>query len=129
IEVVEGAFKSELENTVIVTHGNLMALLLNHYNKQFGFNEWANLSNPDIYLLKSDSNRVTFERLWNKVTEYKQYCCVPRKKSPRNMWLNLYYDRLQLQNKSWATNGRYSGVRIFNLPIILNVQLPHNNRF
>ncbi|HLQ83400.1 MAG TPA: histidine phosphatase family protein [Pseudogracilibacillus sp.] len=69
IEVVEGAFKSELENTVIVTHGNLMALLLNHYNKQFGFNEWANLSNPDIYLLKSDSNRVTFERLWNKVTE------------------------------------------------------------
>src|SRR5699024_1772970 len=69
IEVVEGAFKSELENTVIVTHGNLMALLLNHYNKQFGFNELANLSNPDIYLLKADSNRVTLQRLWNKVTE------------------------------------------------------------
>ncbi len=68
IEVVEGAFKSELENTVIVTHGNLMALLLNYYDKQFGFNEWANLSNPDIYLLKSDSDGVTFERLWNKVT-------------------------------------------------------------
>lgn len=63
-EVVEGVFKSGLENTVIVTHGNLMALLLNYYTKKFGFDEWANLSNPDIYLLNSGSNGVTIERLW-----------------------------------------------------------------
>ncbi|PBB04660.1 histidine phosphatase family protein [Salimicrobium humidisoli] len=67
LEVVEGAFKSKFEHTVIVTHGNLMALLLNNYNKQFGFNDWANLSNPDVYLLNSNSNGINFERLWNKV--------------------------------------------------------------
>lgn len=69
MEVVDDVFKSEFENTIIVTHGNLMALLLNHYNKEFGFNQWANLSNPDIYLLNSDSKGVTFERIWNELTE------------------------------------------------------------
>ena len=64
IEVVEDVLNSELENTVIVTHGNVMALLLNHYNKQFGFNEWANLGNPDVYLLNANSNGITFERIW-----------------------------------------------------------------
>ncbi|MFJ7936331.1 histidine phosphatase family protein [Sporosarcina sp. NPDC096371] len=68
-EVVEGVFKSEFENSIIVTHGNLMALLLNHYNKQFGFDEWATLSNPDIYLLHSDSNGVNFERIRNELAE------------------------------------------------------------
>jgi len=65
IEVVENVFKSELENTLIVTHGNLMSLLLNHYNNEFGFVEWSNLRNPDVYLLKSDGNEMTFERLWS----------------------------------------------------------------
>lgn len=68
IEVVESVFKSDFENTIIVTHGNLMALLLNHYNKQFGFVEWSNLSNPEIYLLNSDSSGVIFERIRNELT-------------------------------------------------------------
>lgn len=63
VEVAESVFQSELENTIIVTHGNLMALLLNHYDKQFGFNEWAGLSNPDIYLLKLNGSKISFERV------------------------------------------------------------------
>lgn len=63
VGVVESAFKSDIENTIIVTHGNLMALLLNYYNQQFGFEEWAALGNPDIYLLKSDRNEITYERI------------------------------------------------------------------
>jgi len=65
VEVVDNVLKSEFENTIIVTHGNVMSLLLNHYNKEFGFAEWSSLSNPDIYLLKSDGNEITFERLWS----------------------------------------------------------------
>lgn len=68
VGVVESALKSEFESTVVVTHGNLMALLLNHYDKQFGFDEWTNISNPDIYLLESEKNKVTFERLGNELT-------------------------------------------------------------
>lgn len=63
VKVVESVCDSDLGNTIIVTHGNLMALLLNHYNKQFGFNEWEKLSNPDMYLLTLDKNKVTFKRI------------------------------------------------------------------
>lgn len=67
VEVADSVFKSEFENTIIVTHGNLMALLLNHYDRQFGFDKWAGLSNPDIYLLKLDRNQINFERVGDKI--------------------------------------------------------------
>lgn len=63
VDVVEEVFNSESENTIIVTHGNLLSLLLKYYNKDFGFEEWRNLSNPDVFLLKNESTKVTFERL------------------------------------------------------------------
>lgn len=63
VEVIESVLKSEFENTVVITHGNLMALLLNHYDKQFNFDGWKNLSNPDVYLLKSHKNEVTYGRM------------------------------------------------------------------
>lgn len=64
ITVVEGIFNSNDQNTVIVTHGNLMSLLLRHFNESFGFKEWRSLSNPDVYLLENRDNKVTFKRLW-----------------------------------------------------------------
>ncbi|PLS17609.1 histidine phosphatase family protein [Bacillus sp. M6-12] len=64
VEVVENVFNSNNKNTIIVTHGNLMSLLLKHFNQKFGFNDWKNLSNPDVYLLKNENNKVTSERLW-----------------------------------------------------------------
>lgn len=47
VGVVEEVFKSEYNNAIIVTHGNLMSLLLKFYNNHFGFENWKNLSNPD----------------------------------------------------------------------------------
>lgn len=37
------------QNTVLVTHGNLMTLLLKHFDDAIGFAEWRALSNPDVY--------------------------------------------------------------------------------
>ncbi|MEH7225360.1 histidine phosphatase family protein [Bacillus sp. JJ1566] len=64
IEVVDDVLKSDAEHTIIVTHGGLMSLLLNHYNKSFGFEQWVTLSNPDVYILKQDQ-QITLERIWN----------------------------------------------------------------
>ncbi|WP_342505087.1 histidine phosphatase family protein [Sporosarcina sp. FSL K6-2383] len=64
VEVVEDIFKGESENTIIVTHGNIMSLLLNYYNENFGFEDWQKLSNPDIFLLINTGKKVTYERLW-----------------------------------------------------------------
>ncbi|HAL09282.1 MAG TPA: histidine phosphatase family protein [Staphylococcus sp.] len=51
------------QNTLIVTHGNIMTLLLNHFDKQFGFDEWKNLNNPDLYVIDNEQQikRITLE--------------------------------------------------------------------
>lgn len=39
------------QTSALVTHGNLMALLLGHFDKRPGFVFWQGLSNPDVYRL------------------------------------------------------------------------------
>ncbi|WML24012.1 histidine phosphatase family protein [Neobacillus sp. OS1-33] len=63
VGVVEEIFKSDSENNLIVTHGNLMSLLIKNYLPDFGYEEWRQLSNPDVYLLKLTNKEFTFERL------------------------------------------------------------------
>jgi 2,3-bisphosphoglycerate-dependent phosphoglycerate mutase len=50
--------------TLLVTHGNLMALLLKHFDRRIGFAEWQRLTNPDVYRVVSapDSSEIT--RMW-----------------------------------------------------------------
>lgn len=66
VEVVEEVFNGVTNNTIIVTHGNLMSLLFKYFNKDFGFEDWQNLSNPDVFLLTNENNKVIYERLWKK---------------------------------------------------------------
>ena len=50
---------------LVVTHGNLMALVLHSLDHTFGFEGWKSLGNPDVYvLLTSDVGQPTFERIW-----------------------------------------------------------------
>jgi 2,3-bisphosphoglycerate-dependent phosphoglycerate mutase len=46
---------------VLSTHGNLLTLLLNHYDRSLGFEFWQSLTFPDVYrieLLPSGGNSV-----------------------------------------------------------------------
>ncbi|MFD1851747.1 histidine phosphatase family protein [Oceanobacillus bengalensis] len=63
-EVVNDIVASPSENTVIVAHGGIISLLLNHYDKNFGFEQWKSLSNPDVYLLRIKKNEAHYKRLW-----------------------------------------------------------------
>lgn len=50
---------------VIGTHGDIMTLIMNHFDKQYGFEFWESTTMPDIYKLKFEGNllkKVT--RLW-----------------------------------------------------------------
>lgn len=49
-------------SVLLVTHGNLMSLLINLYDPSFGFKEWELLKNPDVYMIDIQSNDVT--NLW-----------------------------------------------------------------
>ena len=51
-------------NCILVTHGNLMSLMLKHFDDSVGFQEWKSLSNPDVYLLTIVNNESTIEHLW-----------------------------------------------------------------
>jgi 2,3-bisphosphoglycerate-dependent phosphoglycerate mutase len=57
----------KLENSVVmVTHGNLMSLLLMRVGDgNFGFDEWRTLSNPDVYELSFIEHEVVkVSRIW-----------------------------------------------------------------
>ncbi|MDM5234322.1 histidine phosphatase family protein [Lysinibacillus pakistanensis] len=66
VNVVDEAFNREVENTIIVTHGNLMSLLLKNYDNSFDFDCWKNLSNPDVFVLSYVNNKINMEHLWRK---------------------------------------------------------------
>ena len=51
---------------LVVTHGNLLALVLHSLDPEFGFEGWKSLTNPDVFVLcDAGSGRMTFERIWN----------------------------------------------------------------
>ncbi|QSO45649.1 histidine phosphatase family protein [Alicyclobacillus mengziensis] len=64
IQVVNEALAGNHRNVVLVTHGNLMTLLLRHFDERFGFQEWAALTNPDVYRVTVDGSETTVERVW-----------------------------------------------------------------
>jgi len=49
---------------VVVTHGNLMTLILRSFAPQFGFQTWECLSNPDVYGIAVHEERVEISRTW-----------------------------------------------------------------
>ena len=55
----------EDENTILVTHGNLLSLLLKHYSEDFGYGDWSRLSNPDVYVLEGTARNMKYRRLWH----------------------------------------------------------------
>lgn len=53
-----------ITNALIVSHGNLLALLFQQYDKNFGFKQWKELSNPDVYAVTLKNGDTSFECLW-----------------------------------------------------------------
>ena len=52
-------------NIVIGTHGNIMVLIMNHYDKKYDYEFWGNLSMPDIYKLSFENKKlVKIKRIW-----------------------------------------------------------------
>jgi len=65
LDVIKDVKNSGFNNVVIVTHGNLMSLLLKYYDHSFGFEEWKSLSNPDVYQLHFEGEFPIIQRVWN----------------------------------------------------------------
>lgn len=67
-QVVQELESSDCERTAIVTHGNIMALLVSRYIDGFGFEGWRRLSNPDVYALTIEPSGTNCKALWEGST-------------------------------------------------------------
>lgn len=66
VAVVEEIFLNGDENTVIVSHGNIISLLLMNYHHRIGFTSWEKLSNPDVFQLSYKNEEVKIKRIWTE---------------------------------------------------------------
>lgn len=65
VAVVAEALESGPQTVAIVSHGNLLTLLLGHYDRSLGFACWAHMSNPDVYrVLLERERRTRVQRVW-----------------------------------------------------------------
>ncbi|WP_347552233.1 histidine phosphatase family protein [Pseudalkalibacillus hwajinpoensis] len=65
IETVLEALDITKEFALVMTHGNLFTLILNHFDNTYGFQAWKGLTNPDVYCLCfEDDQLVSMEHLF-----------------------------------------------------------------
>lgn len=47
------------------THGNIMAIIMNHFDKRYDYSFWKEMSMPDIYKLSFENNELAgVKRIW-----------------------------------------------------------------
>ncbi|MGG1554732.1 histidine phosphatase family protein [Paenibacillus ferrarius] len=66
LSVIDEVLTTDFKNIVVVTHGNLMSLLLKYYDHQFGYEQWQSMSNPDVYCFSEFNNTPRIERVWDR---------------------------------------------------------------
>jgi len=66
VNVVNDIQKNTYKRTAIITHGNIMSLLLKYYDDSYGFAEWRKLTNPDVFVLTFNNDNVTIEQIWHQ---------------------------------------------------------------
>jgi 2,3-bisphosphoglycerate-dependent phosphoglycerate mutase len=66
ISVIEELVELSEKSIAVVTHGNIMCLMLRYYNERYGFDEWRNLTNPDVFelLIPEKKAAVYIKRIW-----------------------------------------------------------------
>lgn len=63
VAVVEEIRGHAARTTAVATHGNLLTLLLSHFDPRVGFADWQALTNPDIYRVTFGASRAEVRRI------------------------------------------------------------------
>lgn len=64
LAVINELMNNKAKNIAIVTHGNLLSLIIREFNKDFGFKEWKELKNPDVFELIFKQDEHILNRIW-----------------------------------------------------------------
>jgi 2,3-bisphosphoglycerate-dependent phosphoglycerate mutase len=54
----------------LVTHSNLLALLLRHFDPRIGYAGWKALTNPDVFRVRLSDDTVDVERIWRPLPSW-----------------------------------------------------------
>lgn len=63
VAAVHQAIQETTNSVIIVTHGNLMTLILKYFDEQIGYAEWEKLQNPDVYRVNFSSEGTSVEQM------------------------------------------------------------------
>ena len=65
LEVIEAIKENdESETAVLVTHGNLLMILLAHFDKNYGFKQWRRLKKPDLFIIEKNDDSNQVKHIW-----------------------------------------------------------------
>ena len=66
VDVIKELLEQEEKNIIVVTHGNLMSLILKYFDRSIGFDDWRALSNPDVFKLQKSekTGEIIIKRMW-----------------------------------------------------------------
>ncbi|QDP40390.1 histidine phosphatase family protein [Radiobacillus deserti] len=67
-QVLQDLKEEETDSDIaIVTHGNLLAILLSDFQADIGFNHWKGFTNPDVFSVQKTGGEYVVERVWHEV--------------------------------------------------------------
>ncbi|MGE7695217.1 histidine phosphatase family protein [Lysinibacillus sp. NPDC094177] len=66
IPIINDLLNNYKTQTIIIgTHGNVMTIIMNYFNKEYGYDFWKNTSKPDIYKLVFSKEKLQLvQRIW-----------------------------------------------------------------
>ncbi len=66
LELIEEIKQDEddCETVAFVTHGNLLSILLRHFDHSYGFKQWRLLRKPDVFIIEYDQENCQLQHIW-----------------------------------------------------------------
>lgn len=65
VSIIEEVLASNDDHIILVSHGNLTTLLIRYFNENFGYDDFMEMSNPDVFELIVGDEKVMLNRIWD----------------------------------------------------------------
>jgi 2,3-bisphosphoglycerate-dependent phosphoglycerate mutase len=65
VSILEEVLASNDNHIILVSHGNLITLLIRYFNDSFGFDDLMEMSNPDVFELVIGDEKAMLKRIWD----------------------------------------------------------------
>lgn len=64
LELIEEIKQCDSETVALVTHGNLLMIILTHFDNNYGFKQWRLLKKPDVFVIEHDQDFHQLQHIW-----------------------------------------------------------------